>query len=171
MSLHRDRLQHMESDHLCTCNSQRTAGIDADRTLDGVCTRACTSTLHPKSTVLIAASGCRRGRAASLPVLGLLCCGARGRRRRSRNSSTHQKALTCSRGGFVPMLRGMCGDGHRPRCPLLRGAQRPLLAGLCWHRSRSRSQRGIPVGCCARGTAGPLPRCCTPRGWGSMCES
>jgi hypothetical protein len=26
----------MESDHLCTCNSQRTAGIDADRTLDGV---------------------------------------------------------------------------------------------------------------------------------------
>jgi hypothetical protein len=28
----------MESDHLCTCNSQRTAGIDADRTLDGVST-------------------------------------------------------------------------------------------------------------------------------------
>jgi hypothetical protein len=28
----------MESDHLCTCNSQRTAGIDADRTLDGVYT-------------------------------------------------------------------------------------------------------------------------------------
>jgi hypothetical protein len=33
--VHRARLQHMESD-LCTCNSQRTAGIDADGTLDGV---------------------------------------------------------------------------------------------------------------------------------------
>jgi hypothetical protein len=30
----------MESDHLCICNSQRTAGIDADRTLDGVFIRS-----------------------------------------------------------------------------------------------------------------------------------
>eukprot|EP01047_Picozoa_sp_COSAG01_P033928 COSAG01_NODE_2521_length_7516_cov_101.722125_3_plen_187_part_00 len=56
---------------LCTCNSQRTAGIDADRTLDGVvinaCFHACFSIWHRIAVKAAAAVSCTHQQSGHSP--------------------------------------------------------------------------------------------------------